>query len=90
MNAIKEIEELKNAFVKLDNELERNAFMEKMKQSFDNKTESEKNAFIIAFGQSAEEACFRADSFIHEIESNLQRKCCITVLYYCICLNFLN
>ncbi|MDF9831555.1 DUF5053 domain-containing protein [Parabacteroides sp. PF5-6] len=72
MNTRIEIEQLKEAFVALETDQERAEFMKQMKLSFDNKTDSEQGMFIIAFEQSAKEACERADTVIQDIEIKIK------------------
>lgn len=67
-----EIEQLKEAFVTLDTDQERAAFMKKMKLNFDSKTDSEQEMFILAFEQSAKEACERAETVIQDLEIKLK------------------
>ena len=69
---IREIENLKDAFVKLDTDSERSAFVAKIKLDFDNKTESEQETFLEAFELSAKEACSRADSVIQYLEIKMK------------------
>ncbi|MDH6341465.1 carboxypeptidase C (cathepsin A) [Parabacteroides sp. PFB2-12] len=66
------IEKLKEQFVALDSEADRNAFMDKMKAEYDQKSLEEKTVFIAAFEQSAREACEKADAVIHYVDIRLK------------------
>lgn len=72
MDARNEIERLKKEFVRLDNDADRNLFMEKMKQDYDRKSESEKEAFAAAFEQSAEEACKKSEAVVQYVDVRLK------------------
>lgn len=69
---IKEIENLKATFVKLETDFERTAFIAQIKQDFDSRTESEQDIFLRAFEASAEEAINRAESVIHYLEIKMK------------------